>query len=162
ANSTQLLPEQIWDQPDVSRRLLKYGGQTGSATPLMWAHAEYIKLLRSASDGRVFDTIDEVRDRYLKPGRKPSHLRVWKRERRVSSVSVGDRLRIQATEPFTLHWSNDEWQHVNDTASISTPLGFEYVDIEVGANAQAPIRFTFNWRETRQWEGRDYSVAIEK
>src|SRR5260221_869366 len=44
ANSTQLLPEQIWDQPDLRRAMLKYGGQTGSSTPLMWAHAEYNKL----------------------------------------------------------------------------------------------------------------------
>jgi glucoamylase len=160
ANSTQLLPEQIWDRSDSPRRLLKFGGQTGSATPLMWAHAEYIKLLRSAADGRVFDMIDEVRDRYLKPGRKPSRLMVWKSNRRVEKVSPGDRLRIQATAPFTLHWSNDEWQHVNDNGSISTPLGFDYVDIDVGASDRAPIRFTFNWRETRRWEGRDYAVAI--
>jgi glucoamylase len=162
ANATQLLPEQIWDQPDISRRLLKYGGQTGSATPLMWAHAEYIKLLRSTSDGRVFDMIDEVRDRYMKPGRKQSRLRVWKSNRRVMSVSPGDRLRIQATAPFTLHWSNDEWQHVNDTGSTSTPIGFDYVDIDIGASDKAPIRFTFNWRESGNWEGRDYAVAIAK
>jgi glucoamylase len=162
ANSTQLLPEQIWDQPDLPRRLLKFGGQTGSATPLMWAHAEYIKLLRSTSDGKVFDTIPEVCDRYLKRGRKPSRLRVWKSNRRVASVLAGDRLRIQAIEPFTLHWSNDEWQHVNDTGSTSTPLGFEYVDLDIAGNARAPIRFTFNWRQSRKWEGRDYAVAIAR
>jgi glucoamylase len=162
ANATQLLPEQIWDQPDVASAMLKYGGQTGSATPLMWAHAEYIKLLRSTSDGRVFDTVAEVRDRYMKPGRKPSRLRVWKSNRHLKSVSPGDRLRIQATSGFTLHWSNDEWKHVDDTGSISTPLGFEYVDIDIAASAAAPIRFTFNWRETRNWEGRDYVVAIAK
>ncbi|HZC46499.1 MAG TPA: glycoside hydrolase family 15 protein, partial [Candidatus Acidoferrum sp.] len=96
ANSTQLLPEQVWDQPDIKRAMLKYGGQTGSATPLMWAHAEYIKLLRSTSDGRIFDLIDEVRDHYMKPGRKPSSLRVWKANHHVKSVAPGDRLRIQA------------------------------------------------------------------
>ena len=30
---TQLLPEQIWDQPDLPRRLLKYGNQTGARRP---------------------------------------------------------------------------------------------------------------------------------
>jgi glucoamylase len=162
ANSTQLLPEQIWDQPDMPRALLKYGYQTGSATPLMWAHAEYIKLLRSASDGRVFDAIDEVRNRYLKPGRKPSRMQVWKSNRHIHSVSPGDRLRIQASRPFTLHWTNDEWQHANDTASNSTPIGFDYVDIDIGASDQAPVRFTFNWHETGEWEGRDYSVEITR
>ncbi len=160
ANATQLLPEQIWDQPDLPRRLLKYGSQTGAATPLMWAHAEYIKLLRSTCDGRIFDMIDEVRDRYMKPGRKPSRLIVWKANRRVKSVAPGDRLRVQSNQGFTLHWSNDEWQHVNDTGSIATPLGFEYVDLDIAADARAPIRFTFNWRETQKWEGRDYAVMI--
>ena len=32
--------------------------------PLAWAHAEYIKLVRSAADGQVFDLIPEVADRY--------------------------------------------------------------------------------------------------
>jgi glucoamylase len=160
ANSTQLLPEQIWDQPDIPRELLRYGYQTGSATPLMWAHAEYLKLLRSASDARVFDLIDEVKDRYLKLGRKPSRLRVWKSNRHVKSVAPGDRLRIQATGPFMLHWSRDEWRHFNDIGSNSTPIGFDYVDIDIGAGDRAPVRFTFNWRETQNWEGRDYAVAI--
>jgi glucoamylase len=162
ANSTQLLPEQIWDQPDIPRALLKYGYQTGSATPLMWAHAEYIKLVRSASDGRVFDTIDEVSERYMKAGRKPSRLQIWKFNRHVHSVSRGDRLRILASEPFTLHWSKDEWQHANDTASNSTPIGFDYVDIDIDASDRAPIRFTFNWRETAKWEGSDYAVEIAR
>ena len=42
----------------------------------------------------------------------------------------------------------------------STPLGFEYVDLDIAADASAPIRFTFNWRETRKWEGRDYAVTV--
>ena len=113
-----------------------YGSQTGAAMPLMWAHAEYIKLLRSASDGRIFDLIDEVRDRYMKPGRKPSRLM-----RLETPTAASIRLRpaiacaSRPIEPFMLHWTNDEWQHVNDTASISTPLGFEYVDIDVAADA---------------------------
>ena len=39
--------------------------------PLVWAHAEYLKLLRSAVDGKVFDRIDPVYERYCDPeGRK--------------------------------------------------------------------------------------------
>jgi glucoamylase len=162
ANATQLLPEQIWDQPDLPGELLKYGYQTGSATPLMWAHAEYVKLLRSASEGRVFDTIDEVRDHFMKPGRKPSNLQLWKSTRRLHSVSPGDRLRIAADRQFTLHWSKDEWQHANDTTSNSTPIGVDYVDIDIDASDRAPIRFTFKWRETASWEGRDYAVEVAR
>jgi glucoamylase len=40
------------------------GRPTGSAMPLMWAHADYIKLLRSVREGKVFDLIAEVAKRY--------------------------------------------------------------------------------------------------
>ncbi len=159
ANPTRLLPEQIWDQPDLPRQLLFYGCQTGAAMPLMWAHAEYVKLLRSTADGRVFDLIDEVAERYQRGGRG-APIEIWKTNRRVRSVAAGTRLRIQAPEAFTLHWTKDEWQTAQDTASTSTPLGLHYVDIEVGEADQTPIRFTFHWREGDRWEGRDYVVEV--
>jgi hypothetical protein len=34
------------------------------------------------------------------------------------------------------------------------------VDIDIAAGQSAPIRFTFNWRETNRWEGHDYAVTI--
>ena len=43
------------------------GQPAGSAVPLVWAHAEYLKLLRSAVDGKVFDRIDPVYARYCEP-----------------------------------------------------------------------------------------------
>ena len=45
----------------ISPEVYMYCGRpTGSAMPLMWAHAEYIKLLRSVRDGKVSDLIVEV------------------------------------------------------------------------------------------------------
>src|SRR5881398_3740999 len=55
ASSGGLLPEQIWDQKDIPERELFLGRPSGSAMPLVWAHAEHIKLLRSLKDGAVFD-----------------------------------------------------------------------------------------------------------
>jgi len=57
ASPTGLLPEQVWDEPDRPDLFMFLGRPTGSARPLMWAHAEYIKLLRSAADGKVFDLV---------------------------------------------------------------------------------------------------------
>jgi glucoamylase len=62
ATPTRLLPEQIWDRPDVPSELMFYGKPTGAAMPLMWAHAEYLKLLRSTADGVVFDLIPSLAD----------------------------------------------------------------------------------------------------
>ncbi len=51
ANKSFMLPEQIWDSG------ARMGQSTGSATPLGWSHGEYIKLLRSRLDQKVFDKL---------------------------------------------------------------------------------------------------------
>ncbi len=54
ANEGGMLPEQVWDAAPIPERGLQPGRGTGSATPLAWAHAEYVLLLRSRREGRVF------------------------------------------------------------------------------------------------------------
>jgi glucoamylase len=71
AGGQGLIPEQVWDGPDIPRRELRFGRPTGSAMPLLWAHAEYIKLLRSLRDGRIFDTPPRVAERYSVKGLTP-------------------------------------------------------------------------------------------
>jgi glucoamylase len=159
ATATRLLPEQIWDRSDIPRANLVFGGPTGAAMPLMWAHAEYIKLLRSVADGCVFDLIPEVAERYLNH-RGRQDLRVWKHNRQVQSVSSGSVLRVQAGYPFTLHWSNDEWKKPVDTASQATAIGIHFVDITIAPGDRAPILFTFLSRDDGRWEGRDYKVEV--
>ena len=104
-----LIPEQIWDQPDIPDKLMYFGGPTGSAIPLMWAHGEYVKLLRSLVDKKVFDLIEPVAERYRNDNPRPV-IEVWKMNRQVRSVPAGGLLRVQASSPFVLHWSNDEWK----------------------------------------------------
>ncbi len=158
---TGMLPEQIWDEPDRPEVHMFLGRPTGSAMPLMWAHAEYIKLLRSALDGRVFDQISAAVDRYLADRSKCKPLEIWKPNGQPRSVKRGFTLRIQAPAAFRLRWSADEWRTVNDTPSTSTSLGVEFVDLPVPKGPAAPLRFTFFWTEANHWEGRDYAVAVE-
>ncbi|MEJ2758164.1 MAG: glucan 1,4-alpha-glucosidase [Anaerolineales bacterium] len=61
-----LLPEQIWDSEDIPELELFFGKPSGSAMPLVWAHAEFVKLLRSLQDGKVFDTPEQTVQRYLR------------------------------------------------------------------------------------------------
>jgi len=128
----------------------------------MWAHAEYIKLLRSVHDGQVFDFIPEVADRYIKIRKSCTALEIWKPNRQVCTVKKGYTLRIQAPASFRLHWSRDDWQSAEDTPSSPTALGIEFVDIPVVSHQCAPIRFTLFWLGSDRWEGRDYEVAIEQ
>ncbi|MBI4405943.1 MAG: hypothetical protein HY537_17420 [Deltaproteobacteria bacterium] len=58
ATSEGIFAEQVWDEGEVA------GKPTGSASPLCWAHAEYIQLLRSIYDRGVFEENLSVRKRY--------------------------------------------------------------------------------------------------
>lgn len=161
ANAIGLLPEQVWDEPDSTGASTSFGRPTGSAMPLMWAHAEYIKLLRSVSDGQVFDLIPAITDRYLKR-RVCSPLEIWKFNRQPRSVIAGMGLRIQAPAAFRLRWTANGWQETHDTRSVATALGIEFVDLPIGPEQRAPIRFTFYWVEANRWEGRDFEVAVQQ
>jgi glucoamylase len=155
-----LLPEQAWDGPDQPQVYMFCGRPTGSAMPLMWAHAEYIKLLRSVHDGKVSDLIPDVAKRYLGERKDLRLFEVWKFTRQARSVKRGYVLRIQGQASFRLHWSGDEWLTVKDTPSSTTALGVDFVDIPILAGQQAPIRFTFFWTASDSWEGRDFLVSV--
>ena len=160
ASPTGLLPEQVWDEPDRPDLHMYLGRPTGSARPLMWAHAEYVKLLRSASDGMVYDLVPEVAARYLSRDRKCKPLEIWKHNRQVPAVTAGDILRIQTGAPFLLHWTRDDWGTVEDARSTPTPLGIDYLDIGTLPRQAGRIRFTFFWTDAGRWEGKDFEVAV--
>ena len=155
-----LIPEQIWDRPALPSHHLRFGGPTSAAVPLLWAHAEYVKLQRSAVDGKVFDLIDAAYDRYVRGSGERKPIEVWKFNRQIRSAVAGTLLRIQANSRFLLHWTKDEWQHSADTPSTATGIGVEFVDIPV-PQERAPVRFTFLWEDENRWEGKDYEVQVQ-
>ena len=158
AHGIGLIPEQIWDAPDLPSQFLRFGGPTNAAVPLIWAHSEYVKLQRSATDGRVFDLVEPAYDRYL-PGReKRQPIEVWKFNRRVRKVPAGVLLRFQADDSFILHWTDDEWRNAVDTASKPTAIGIHFADVSLAQQRTRTIRFTFFWLKEQRWEGEDYTV----
>ena len=159
ATPAGLLPEQIWDAPDLPQARMFLGRPTDSAMPLMWAHAEYVKLLRSARDGQVFDRIPAVAERY-QARQRHQQIEVWAFNHRVRSARRGATLRVQAAAPFRLHWTANEWSTVQDIPSTPTALGIEYVDVPIARLQAAPIRFTFFWPVTDRWEGHDFQVDV--
>jgi glucoamylase len=125
----------------------------------MWAHGEYVKLLCSVAEKRIFDVIEPVAERYRNDRPRPV-IETWKMNRQVQSVPAGGLLRIKASSPFVLHWSADEWKTVQDTSSTPTSLGIEYVDIRPKDSQTMPIRFTFYWPQDAAWQGMDYQVDV--
>jgi glucoamylase len=159
SSGTGLLPEQVWDADDIPSLRLYLGKPTGAAMPLMWAHAEYVKLLRSRRDGEIFDRLPEVAARYHR-ARACEPLEIWKFNRQPQTIPAGWRLRIQAESAFRLRWTSGEWSQATDTSSTPTSLGLHYLDIDVASDQRAPVRFTFFWILSSRWEDRDFAVSV--
>ncbi len=99
-----MLPEQVWDYVDMPSKKMYSGRSAGSAQPLVWAHAEYLKLLRSAADGRVFDRISVVEERYgVAAGKRTfaNHIEIFEVTRPVSAIFSGYTLRIVDRRSFS-------------------------------------------------------------
>jgi len=155
-----LLPEQIWDGEDLPERELFLGRPSGSAMPLVWAHAEHIKLLRSLKDGAVFDMPPQTQARYLEGKPQPAPV-VWRKASKISHIAVGRMLRLELLEPSSVHWSSNDWRTTTDSPCRSTGLGTFICDIPTQSLVSgSQIRFTVLWSERNKWEGTDFAVAV--
>ena len=161
ANAGGMLPEQLWDAEDLHKRDLKFGGPTGSAMPLCWAHAEYVSLVRSCHDGVCFDRIEPVHERYAK-ARKGSKMEMWTFAHQVKQVGKGKRLRMITGPAATIHWSFDGWVTAKDTPTRNCGLGLNWADLPTeGLPGGSTVAFTFHWADADRWEGRDFAVVID-
>ena len=67
ANSSGLIPEQVWDQnPPSGQPGFAPGTPTFSATPLAWSHAQFIRLAWSIVAGRPVEQPTVVACRYVR------------------------------------------------------------------------------------------------
>ncbi len=160
ANEGGFIPEQIWDSPDMPQRELYFGRPSGSAMPLVWAHAEYVKLLRSLRDGSVFDMPPQTVQRYLVGKVVSAHI-LWRFNHQLRLVPCGKILRIETRAPCMARWSCDNWKTAQDINLKDTGLGIYVVDLPTAALAAGTdIKFTFYWTQDNHWEGSDFSVCV--
>jgi glucoamylase len=165
ATPGQMLPEQVWDEPSRPGLGLRFGAPGGSAVPLVWAHAEYLKLLRSALDGKVFDRVDAVYARYCDPeGRKQLRrkLEIYTRRRPIQKVTAGDTLRILDEDRFDVVWSVDGWKSTHRTASREQGSAGFSADIAMPASVEAgELSWTLQWTGKGRWLGYNVHVKID-
>ncbi len=64
ANDGLMIPEQVWDRAESPVPSLRFGAGTGSATPLAWSMAQFIRLAMSIERGRNLETPRVVWERY--------------------------------------------------------------------------------------------------
>jgi len=154
------IPEQIWDGPNLPSAHLENGGPTGSATPLAWAHAEYIKLLRSLRDNSVYDLIPEVAKRYCGRKANKSSIECWRFDWQIESIAADKTLRIIWDKAFMLHWSCDEWETSNDSESTNVLPNLFYMDLSAPFKGNKLV-FTFFFPDLERWAGEDFIVNIK-
>jgi glucoamylase len=158
-----MLPEQVWDQADMPSERLYFGRSAGSAQPLVWAHAEYLKLLRSVLDGQVFDRISVVADRYgpRKADRTfKNRLEIFQLSRPISVMVCGSTLRIMDAARFHIVYSTDNWATKTEADSKYVGRPGAYVDIPTVEGQQGSIVFTLQWPEDGRWLGHNCEVSI--
>ncbi len=158
---TRLLPEQVWDGPDIPERELFFGKPSGSACPLVWAHSEYIKLRRSVRDGKIFDQPPQPVKRYIVDKTQSTSFG-WRFNNKTRSMPQGKNLRLALLSAARVHWSFDGWKTVQDTETYDTGLGMYVANLP--SNKLTPgslVVFTFFWTEAQRWEGTNFSVVVE-
>jgi glucoamylase len=129
--------------------------------PLVWAHAEYLKLCRSLRDGEIFDRPPQTVQRYLVEQTMSAHIS-WRFNNKVRTMAPGRLLRIETLAPAIVHWSDDNWRTVYDSPTVDTTLGVQLADLQTTSLRSGDrVSLTFYWPEVERWEGVDYLVGVE-
>jgi glucoamylase len=154
-----MLPEQVWDAEPIPGRRLEPGRPTGSAMPLVWAHAEFIKLIVSRHLGHPVDRPRAVWRRYQ--GRRPTARHAfWWPHAPIGAFPAGARLAVALPRPAMVHWGTDDWQNAADEPTVDSGLGFHVVSLNVAhLPPDARVEFTWKWQQTGAWHGRNYELV---
>ena len=158
ASDDGFFPEQVWDAADLPERELFNGRPSGSAMPLVWAHAEYIKLRRSLADGTVFDVPPQTLARY--GASRPSAHDVWRLRHPRAALSAGRTLRIESLTPMTAVWTADRWANAHETRTVDQGLGVHVADLSTASLvAGATVEFTMRFDDLG-WDGANHTVRV--
>jgi glucoamylase len=158
ASQGGMLPEQVWDSAPIESRGLSLGRPTGAAMPLVWAHAEYLKLAASRALKRPFDRPESVWQRYR--GERPQLTRVvWCEQAPAGELPEGCALTITLREPGAVRWGMDGWQDVREQETIPNPLGLHVLEID-SPRLRAGRRIDLTYRHGTSWAGKDFSIRV--
>jgi glucoamylase len=160
ASQGGLLPEQVWDAAPIPSLQLAPGRPSGSAMPLLWAHAEFLKLLVAHESGRPIELLQSVEQRYRGPAPRRATAWHWRDEVPVWQLERGHNLRIEDRKPFTLHMGFDGWQEIQDRVATAEPFGIWSVVLAADELTRYK-QIDFRRHYESSWEGADHIVQLE-
>jgi glucoamylase len=155
-----LIPEQVWDAPSLPGRGLEPGKPTGGAMPLVWAHAEFLKLLYARQNKRPLELLKSVEEHYR--GKSANcGLWHWRPDTPFDALPADHDLLVEMAAPFTLHMGFDGWQGIEDRPSTPLPFGMHGVRLTKGELARRRVLdFTCYLVDEARWEGSDHHVRL--
>jgi glucoamylase len=174
ASAGGLLPEQVWDAAPIPELGLAPGRPSGAAMPLLWAHAEFLKLLVARERKRPVEWLDRIERHFGhraigRPGQSAARdasrasggasIWHWRDEVPVARLPLGKALAVEDRAPFTLHLGFDGWQRTEDRRAERTPFGLWSVAITRGELAEAG-ELNFTRRYEGGWENADHRVEL--
>ena len=155
-----LIPEQVWDAEPPPRSVQSLGKPSGSAMPLVWAHAEFVKLVASRELGRPFDRPEALWARYGGRRPVPDHL-IWSPLAPVTHIRHGQTLCLCLPRPARVHHGIDGWQQVAELETDDSGLTLHVAQLPTaGLAIGSRVDFTLYWTDTQRWDGKDYGVEI--
>jgi glucoamylase len=155
-----MIPEQVWDAEDISTRELYNGKPSGSAMPLVWAHAEYIKLCWALENGHPYDQSDVVYERYVLSN-SISGGEIWSFKNKLSKTSSTVKLILIVEADCFVRYTMDSWSTMKDVDSINVMGEIHSVIFEEGSLKNgSTLEFTFFWKQSNRWEGINYQIKI--
>jgi glucoamylase len=156
-----MLPEQVWDAAPVPQRGLSAGRPTGSAMPLAWTHAEYLKLVASRALGRPFDRPEPVWQRYH--GIRCRAMRaIWCEHAPITQLAAGMSLVVALRAPASIRFGFNDWQDVVELPTVPNSLGLHVLHIDTARlTAGQRVDFTFRYSAGDRWIGADYHIEVK-
>ncbi|HEY9097324.1 MAG TPA: glycoside hydrolase family 15 protein [Thiobacillus sp.] len=157
AGTCGLLPEQVWDAEALPEYGLSPGRPTGSAMPLAWAHAEFVKLAASRAVQHVIDCPAAVSRRYAAT-RPNAATWVWTPGASIAHLDTGRALLILLPRPATIRMGWDGWNDIHDVPTAS--LGLNQHGLTLSSDQFAGRRvldFTWQWADGN-WLGEDFQI----
>jgi len=150
-----MLPEQVWDREDIPAHGLRRGGPTGSAMPLAWAHAEFLKLACSVLEGRPVDRPGPLWARYHKSV-PAARVWFWSPQAPVRRLPASRQLAICLDAPAGVTWATDQGGS-GTMATRDSGIGIHVASLPRPAGAVKALRF----RYSTDPDGCEYTVNID-
>ncbi len=139
ADEAGMMPEQVWDGDAIIEKGLVSGRPTGSAMPLAWTHAEYIKLACSILKGRPVDRPEPLWARYH--GKRPqTYVWYWSTQMPIKVLPQGMRLGFCLAKAARIQWKTDITDY-QELATVELELGVHIARLPLTEDSARSISF---------------------